>query len=38
VAGNPLPMGHLLAFSWPSSPPEVSEGNSELLGTEKTYP
>jgi hypothetical protein len=26
VTGDPLPMGHLLAFSWPSSPPEVSEG------------
>jgi hypothetical protein len=38
VTGNPLPMGHLLAFSWPSSPPELSEEASKLSGTEKTYP
>ena len=38
VTGDPLPMGHLLAFSWPSSPPEVSEGARKLFGTQKTYP
>jgi hypothetical protein len=38
VAGDPLPMGRLLAFSWPSSPPEVSEQADALSGTEKTYP
>ena len=26
VTGDSLPMGHLFAFSWPSSPPEVLEG------------
>ena len=38
VTGNPLPMGHLLAFSWPSSPPELSEEARKLSGTEKPYP
>jgi hypothetical protein len=38
VTGNPLPIGHLLAFSWPSSPPEVSEETSKFPGTGKTYP
>jgi hypothetical protein len=38
VAGNPLPIGHLLAFSWPSSPPEISEDASKLSGTENPYP
>ena len=37
VTGDPLPMGHLLAFSWPSSPPEVSVVVSKLFGAPKTY-
>jgi hypothetical protein len=38
VVGDALPMGHLLAFSWPSSPPEPSQEASELTGAAKTYP
>jgi Transposase DDE domain len=38
VTEDPLPMGQLLAFSWPSSPPEISVGASELGGTQKPYP
>ncbi len=38
VVGDALPMGRLLAFSWPSSPPELSQEASELARAEKTYP
>ena len=29
--GDPLPMGHLLAFPWPCSPPDVSRGQKRFL-------
>jgi Transposase DDE domain len=38
VVGDPLPMGHLLSFSWPSSPPKPSQEASELTEAAKTYP
>ena len=38
LAGEPLPMGRLIAFPWPTSPPEGSEQANELSGAEKTYP
>jgi Transposase DDE domain len=38
LAGDPLPMGRLVAFLWPTSPPEASEQANELAGAEKTYP
>jgi hypothetical protein len=38
LVGEPLPMGRLVAFLWPTSPPEASEQTNELAEAEKTYP
>ena len=36
LAGEPLPMGRLIAFPWPTSPPQASEQANERPGAEKT--